>query len=219
MFAMELVGNREAKSPIVRIAEPADAAAIQAIYAPFCDTSTVSFDAVAPTVEQMAQRMARILPRYPWLVCEIGGEVAGYVYASQHRERAAYRWAVEVAVYIAPTHQRCGIGRALYTSLFGILRQQEYFKALAGITLPNEGSIGLHEAMGFRQIAAYPGIGHKLGHWLDVGWWQLALQPERADPPEPRAFEQVRHSSAVEAALAAGGALLSPAMDIGAARP
>jgi phosphinothricin acetyltransferase len=174
------------------------------VYAPYCTSSHISFEIVAPSAHQMRDRIERVTERFPWLVGEIDGRVIGYVYASQHRERAAYRWAVDVAVYIAASNQRGGFGRALYTSLFDILREQGYFQAYAGITLPNPGSQGLHEALGFRPIAVFPSVGYKLGRWLDVGWWHLQLRPEVDDPAEPRAFAEIRSEPAVTAALAAG---------------
>jgi L-amino acid N-acyltransferase YncA len=115
----------------IRLAHANDAIGIQAIYAPYCQSTTVSFEVVAPTVDQMRERIARISANYPWIVAETDSRLVGYVYATQFRERAAYRWAVEVAVYVAMTEQRRGLGRALYTTLFSILRQQGYFKAIA----------------------------------------------------------------------------------------
>jgi phosphinothricin acetyltransferase len=178
----------------LRFAQPEDASGILAIYAPYCDSSTVSFETVAPTPAQMSQRIERITTQYPWIVGEIDGEVAGYVYAGQHRERAAYRWMVDAAVYISPNHRRRNLGTALYTALFAILREQGYFKAFAGITLPNAASVRLHESVGFRPIAVYRGVGYKMGQWLDVGWWQLDLQPEVENPAEPRPFGQMQTS-------------------------
>src|SRR5438105_2804421 len=124
-----------------RIAQPNDAAGILAIYAPYCESSHVSFEIVAPTVAQMRQRIERITAAYPWIVAEVDGEVAGYAYASQFRERAAYRWAVEVAVYVGSAQRRKGLGRALYEALFAVLRTQGYVKAYASIALPNEASV------------------------------------------------------------------------------
>src|SRR3990172_4326282 len=112
----------------IRFAEPRDAAAIQAIYAPYCESTAISFETRPPSVEEMAARMAKISPQYPWLVCEIDGQVAGYVYAWQHRERAAYRWAVDVTVYVDAAHHRRGVGRARYASLIALLRQQGHPK-------------------------------------------------------------------------------------------
>lgn len=191
-------------SSIIRFTEPRDVAAIQAIYAPYCESTTISFEAAAPTMEQMADRIAKIFPQYPWLVCEVDCEIAGYVYASQHRERAAYRWTADATVYIAQRFHRRGIGRALYTSLLAMLREQGYFKAYAGITLPNSASVGIHEAAGFTPVAVYVGEGYKFGKWRDVGWWQLDLQPQISDPPEPKPITAIRDSPAIATAISAG---------------
>lgn len=181
----------EPRSVTIRLATMADAAAVQAIYAPFCEATAVSFEVVAPPVEEMAARIARISERLPWLVCDHGGTVAGYAYAAPHRERAAYRWSVDVTVYIANDYRRTGVGRGLYTSLFAILVAQGYYQAYAGVTLPNPGSVGLHEAIGFTLVGVYRNVGYKLGRWHDVAWWQRPLQPAVDDPPEPRGFSEI----------------------------
>jgi phosphinothricin acetyltransferase len=134
----------------------------------------------------MEQRIAATLPHFPWLVEEQQGQVVGYAYASRHHERAAYQWSVNVSVYIDEAHRRRGVGRALYTKLFDLLRQQGLCGAYAGITLPNAGSVGLHESLGFRPVGIYRAVGHKLGAWYDVGWWQLSLCERIPDPPPPR---------------------------------
>ena len=188
----------------IRMAHAGDAAGILGIYAPYCESTTVSFEIVAPTREQMSERIARISAAYPWLVAEVDDRIAGYVYATRFRERAAYQWTAEVAVYIAINRQRRGLGRALYTSLFSILRAQGYSKAIAGITVPNPASARLHESLGFKHTGIFPGVGFKDGQWLDVGWWQLELQPEMCDPSEPRPFSALRESAAVTAALYEG---------------
>ena len=139
----------------IRFAEPSDAAAIQSIYAPNVASTAISFELVTPSVDEIAERIARISQQYPWLVFEVDGVVAGYVYACQHRERAAYRWAVDVTVYIDAAFRRRGIG-GRYTSLIALLGQQGYTRAYAGITLPNAGSVGVHEAVGFERVAVYP---------------------------------------------------------------
>jgi phosphinothricin acetyltransferase len=113
-----------------------------------------------------------------------------------------------VAVYIAAEDRRKGLASALYPTLFSLLRQQGYYKAFAGITLPNDLSVGLHERLGFRPVGVFQGVGFKLGRWLDVGWWQLDLQPESMNPAEPRPFGEFRAHAAVTAALAAGEQLL-----------
>jgi phosphinothricin acetyltransferase len=148
------------------------------------------------------------MQRFPWLVCDRGGQVLGYVYGSTHRPRAAYRWSVEVTAYIRDGQRRNGIGRGLYTSLFRLLALQGFYNAYAGITLPNPASVGLHEALGFQAIGVYEAIGFKRGNWHDVGWWQLELQPRSASPAEPRDLHQVRAAKEWGAALAAGLPLL-----------
>lgn len=195
-------------SPTIRLATEADAQQVQAIYAPFCSHTPVSFELEAPTVEEMSRRIGKILEQYPWLVCENQGEILGYVYASRHRERPAYQWSVDVTAYISEQHRRKGIGRALYTSLFEVLRLQGLYHAYAGITLPNPGSVGLHEAIGFRPVGVYRAVGFKCGAWHDVGWWQLELRPLPSRPDAPREFQTVRESPKWEAALTAGLAQL-----------
>jgi L-amino acid N-acyltransferase YncA len=197
----------------IRFVGPADAAGIVAIYAPYCESTCVSFEIVAPSIEQMEQRIIHVTAGYPWLIGEIDGQIAGYVYATRHRERAAYRWSVDVAVYVATHCQRRGIGRILYQALFSILREQGYFKAFAGVSLPNAASIALHERMGFRRAAVFSGVGYKFGRWLDVGWWHLDLQPERPDPADPHLFSSIRNSSAVAAILAEAQGKLAAEME------
>lgn len=191
-------------NPILRLANEDDAGQIRAIYAPFCEATTITFEVAAPMLGEMRERIGRVSAQYPWLVCEAGGAIQGYAYACAHRERAAYRWAVDVAVYIAEGKRRSGVGRALYTSLFRILVLQGYYKAYAGITLPNPGSVGLHEAMGFTPVGIYRNVGHKLGAWRDVGWWGLSLQPERAEPAEPRSVRAIKPTDGWQESLHAG---------------
>jgi L-amino acid N-acyltransferase YncA len=170
---------------MIRPAEREDAPQIAAIYRPFCEESCVSFETQAPDAAEIASRIDKISRRYPWLVDEIDGTIAGYAYASPHRERAAYRWVVEVTIYMHERFRGQGRGRALYAELFERLRRQGIFKAYAGILVPNPASQAFHESMGFTLVGIYRRIGYKLGAWRDVGWWQLALRPEIDSPPEP----------------------------------
>jgi len=191
-------------NPILRLADERDAGQIRSIYAPFCEGTVVSFEIIAPTIAEMQERIRKVSVQHPWLVCEAGEKVIGYAYACAHRERAAYRWSVDVAVYIAEGKRRSGVGRALYTSLFKILVLQGYYKAYAGVTLPNPGSVGLHEAMGFTPVGIYRGVGYKSGAWRDVGWWEMSLQPECAEPDEPRGVRVIQQTNAWQKALRAG---------------
>ncbi|HUB05274.1 MAG TPA: arsinothricin resistance N-acetyltransferase ArsN1 family B [Solirubrobacteraceae bacterium] len=154
-----------------------DAGAIAAIYAPFVTDTAVSFEDVPPSADEMASRIERLTVTHPWLVAEDRGEILGYAYACPHRERAAYRWATEVTVYVDPRHHRRGAGRALYEALLAALADQGYRTALAVIGLPNDASVGLHEACGFQPVGVLRRIGFKFDRWWDVGWWQLELTP------------------------------------------
>jgi len=173
----------------IRVASASDAAAIASIYAPIVSETTISFEIEPPTPEGMAERIVRTVAMYPWLVADRDGRVVGYAYSSQHRERAAYRWSVDVSAYVSADFRRSGIGRALYKRLFSILRAQKFRSAFAGITLPNDASVGLHEAMGFTPLGIYKEVGFKLGQWRDVGWWQLALSGDAGQPDEPVPFQ------------------------------
>lgn len=154
-----------------------DAAACAAIYAPYVESTPISFEERAPDPLEMEARIGRYGATHPWLVAEDGGGAVGYAYACPHQERAAYRWAADVSVYVAANRRGEGIGRRLYEELFARLRAQNFQVACAGITLPNEASVGLHERLGFARIGVSPRIGWKTGRWHDVGWWQLELVP------------------------------------------
>jgi L-amino acid N-acyltransferase YncA len=175
------------ESTRIRIARPPDAPQIADIYRPIVADTAVSFEEDPPSVGEIERLMESTLDVYPWLVCERDGRLAGYAYATRLRSRPAYQWSVEVSAYTHPDALRSGVARALYTSLFEILKRQGLVSAYAGITLPNEGSVSLHEAFGFEPLGVYRNVGHKIGSWHDVGWWQLALQdpPEHPEPPTP----------------------------------
>jgi phosphinothricin acetyltransferase len=177
----------------IRLATLADAAAIAAIYGPFCESTAVSFEFAAPTALVMAERIANVLQQNPWLVAEADGQVVGYAYATRHRDRAAYMWSVDTAVYIAEASRGIGVGRALYETLFKVLVAQGYFQAYAGITLPNEASVRLHLGTGFVPVGTYRSVGYKLGRWHDVGWFARELQPLADEPPPPRSIGTVLH--------------------------
>jgi phosphinothricin acetyltransferase len=188
----------------IRVATAFDAEEALEIYAPFCIGTPVSFETEAPSLDDMRTRIATTLEFFPWLIAEDRGRVLGYAYASRHRERAGYRWAADVSVYVRDGARGQGIGRALYTSLFAILRLQGIYSILAGISLPNPASVALHEAMGLRPLGIYEAIGFKCGAWHDVGWWQFALRPHDAQPEEPVAFPLIRETVSCGQAIAQG---------------
>jgi phosphinothricin acetyltransferase len=189
---------------IIRLATPDDAPGVLAIYAPIVTGTATSFEEVAPTLDEMTKRIGDTLATYPWLICDRDGAVAGYAYATRFRARAGYRWSVETSVYIHSDHQRAGVGRALYRSLFAVLALQGYVNAYAGIAVPNYGSTGLHEAVGFEPIGVYWNVGYKLGKWRNVGWWSRELREPPAVPEEPIPLAAARALPGFDAALAAG---------------
>ena len=172
----------------VRMATPADAAGILSIYAPHVEKGFITFETDIPPIEEMASRVSKCLADRPWLVCLVSGTIAGYVYASAHRDRAAYQWSCESSVYTHPDYLGRGIASALYTALFGILKLQGFCNVYAGITLPNEESVRLHERFGFLHFATYENVGNKSGAWKDVGWWRLQLNDFNPEPAPPCPF-------------------------------
>jgi phosphinothricin acetyltransferase len=165
---------------MVRDATSDDAAAVQAVYAPYVTDTAISFELEIPTDAEMARRIEQA---WAWLVCERDGTVLGYAYAAPFHARAAYAWSAEVSIYIDRTQHRSGIGRELLTALLERLRELGIVNAIAGIALPNPASQGLFESFGFERAATYEAIGYKLDRWHDVGWWQLRLQEPTVPPP------------------------------------
>jgi phosphinothricin acetyltransferase len=171
---------------VIRHADPRrDGAGCAAIYGPYVRDTAVSFEEREPSAEELAERIELTSRTHPWLVADEEGEVAGFAYATSHRDRAAYHWAADVAVYVGEGHHRRGVGAALYGALLPLLVRQGLRIACAGITLPNPASVALHEGCGFELVGIYRRIGWKAGAWRDVGWWQVELVPPTDDRPPP----------------------------------
>jgi len=194
----------------IRLAGRGDANEIAAIYRPFVESTIISFETVAPEPDEMANRIAATLMRYPWLVCESDSEIAGYAYATKHRERKAYQWSVDTSACVHPRYWRRGIGAGLYRSLFAMLSSQGFVNAYAGIALPNPASVGLHESAGFRPVGIYRSVGYKLGAWHDVGWWERALQNHETTPREPLGLADLQGRDDWQALLTEGLASIRP---------
>ncbi|MGY1619751.1 GNAT family N-acetyltransferase [Geodermatophilus sp. SYSU D00691] len=170
----------------IRDASPDDGAACAAVYAPYVADTVITFEYEPPTATEMSARIARARQAHAWLVLEDGGRVAGFAYGVPWNERAAYRWACAVSVYLEPGRRRTGAGRALYEALFDRLVARGYRTAVAGVTLPNPASEGLHRALGFEPVGTYRAIGWKLSGWHDVTWLQKSLTDGEDPPAEPR---------------------------------
>ena len=181
-----------------------DGADFAEIYRPAVVGSPISFEIEPPDGAEMARRVAAVIARFPWLAFEENGVAMGYAYAGTHRARPAYQWSAEVSAYVHEDARRRGVARALYTSLFELLRLLGYCNAYAGITLPNPASVGFHEALGFRPVGVFHDVGYKLGGWHDVGWWERRVGERVERPDVPRAIGDVIRSQSLAAALEAG---------------
>ena len=181
----------------VRIAKETDAGRMLSIYAPVVLQTAVSFEYEVPSEESFVARINHCLQKFPWIVCEVDDRLAGYVYASTHREREAYQWTCECSVYLHEDFRGKGIGQSLYEILFEILAGQGFVNLYAGITLPNEASVKLHEKCGFEFFALYDNIGYKFNRWHKVGWWKRQLQKHTTDHPPPVMFSKLDHQKLI----------------------
>jgi phosphinothricin acetyltransferase len=166
----------------VRDANEHDAEACAAIYAPYVTDTTITFEYEPPSAAEMALRIAAAQRAHAWLVLEDDGRVVGYAYAGRYKERAAYRWSSEVSVYLETGRRRSGSGRMLYEALFERLAERGFRTLVAGMTLPNDPSEGLHRAMGFEPIGTFRRVGWKHGQWRDVAWAQRSLGADDGPP-------------------------------------
>ncbi len=172
-------------APIIRAATERDAEACAAIYAPYVTGTAITFETDPPSVAEMAGRIAAAVRSHAWLVLEDAGRVVGYAYGSSFKPRAAYRWSCEVSVYLEHGRRRTGGGRALYVELIDRLAARGFRTAVAGMTLPNDASAGLHRALGFESVGTYRRIGWKFDAWHDVEFVQRAISADQGPPHEP----------------------------------
>ena len=168
----------------IREARDSDFTDIAAITNHYITTSAIHF-AYEPMAAEALAETWRAHARHPWLVVEDGGAVAGYAKAGVWRERAAYQWTCEVGLYVAPELRGRGLGRALYAALLDACTARGFRSAIAGITLPNDASVALHERFGFVSVGVVREAGFKHGRWHDVAFFQkqLATSASPARPP------------------------------------
>jgi L-amino acid N-acyltransferase YncA len=173
----------------IRIAKEGDGARLSKIFAPYVNNTAITFQESAPDASYFSKKIVELLPEFPFLVLEEAGCVFAYAYASHHRALPAYRWCAEVSIYVDMDYRKKGGGSQLYTALLQILEKQGYVNVYAGITLPNEASVRIHEKFGFRPFAYFSKIGFKKGAWRDVGWWERRFDKNLQVPPaEPLSF-------------------------------
>lgn len=194
----------------IRPADAADAAAIAAIYAPIVSDTVISFELDPPASGEIAQRISAGCERFPWLVLTRDADTLGYAYAGAFRARPAYQWTAETTVYTHPDARRIGVGRALVTALLDCLRAQGFARAVAGVTLPNAGSVALHERAGFTPVGVFAKVGFKFGAWHDVGFWEQALGASGVAPATPRIWREMRERPEIGAILAGAARSVRP---------
>jgi phosphinothricin acetyltransferase len=150
-----------------------DAAQIAEIYNYYIKNTHQTFETEPLSAEEMRERISEIVADYPYVVAEEDGEIYGYAYAAQFKMRQAYEYSAEVSIYVKADAKQKGIGTRLYEKLFEELRQTDIHALIAGISLPNDGSVKFHEKLGFEKVARFREVGYKLGRWVDVGYWEL----------------------------------------------
>jgi len=160
---------------MLRQCTPADAARICDIYNHYVRETVITFEEAPVSETEMAQRIADITSRLPWLVWETEAGILGYAYARPWRPRAAYRHSIEGTIYLAPQATGQGLGRALYTELIRELKVRKFHCVIGGVALPNAASVALHQKLGFEKVAEFRQVGFKLGRWIDVAYWELLL--------------------------------------------
>lgn len=169
----------------IRMATADDLTAMLAIYAPFVQNTTISFEYEPPTLEEFATRFAEINRKFPWLAAEVDGVVCGYAYAKTVFSRSAYMWNAELSVYVADGFRRMKLGSRLVRAVIGLLARQGYYKAYAVVTALNLPSIRLMEQLGFEREGCFRNVGYKLDEWHDVLWLGKALRPLSAHLAKP----------------------------------
>lgn len=204
-----------AAEPAIRVATPADAEALLAIYAPYVQHTAITFETAVPAAADFKNRIAATLPRYPYLVAQAAGEIVGYAYTGAFVGRAAYDWAAETSIYLAAGRRGKGWGRKLYAALEAVSRAQGLVNLYACIGMPAEpqdpyltdASAAFHAHLGYRRVGTFRRCGYKFARWYDMIWMEKIIGAHRTPMPAPMPFDR----------LSAGtvAAALRPAMNPG----
>jgi phosphinothricin acetyltransferase len=170
---------------VIRPSRETDIPAIAAIYSHAVTHGTASFELEPPPEAEMARRRDDLLKGgYPYLVAERGKELLGYAYAGAYRARPAYRSTVEDSIYVAPSAQGQGVGRALLAALIEQCEALDFLLMVAVIgDEDSHGSIALHASLGFEPAGILKSIGYKHGRWLSTVLMQRPLGRGIAEPP------------------------------------
>lgn len=169
-------------SQTIRLAAASDLPRVVEITNHYIAETVIHFSTAPWTIEEARTEFDAGQRLLPFLVAEDAGRLVGFARASKWKSRCAYEWAVETGIYLDPAVCSRGIGRRLYVALFDILMRQGYRTIIAGIALPNEASVRLHESMGMKRTALFPKVGYKMGRWIDVAYWTLEFG-DGSSPP------------------------------------
>ena len=160
---------------MIREVNKSDAAGICEIYNYYIKNSVITFEEDDVDEKEVIRRIEEVTLKYPWFVCDEKGIVTGYAYAAKWKERSAYRYSAETTVYVHKDHYGKGIGSKLMLNLIDDVEKKNIHYLVAGIVLPNQASIALHEKMGFKKCGLLKEVGFKFGKWIDVGYWEKIL--------------------------------------------
>lgn len=174
----------------IRPVNSSDLERILEIYRYYILNTTITFEERVPSVEEFRKRVESIASQYPYIVAEFEDEIAGFAYATKFRNRSAYRWVVEVALYVDIRYQEKGVGKNLLGELLDILLKLGYYDAYAVITLPNDRSVALFESSGFTKNTILKKAGYKNGTWCDAGIWEKNFRKRDTIPAEPVSFRE-----------------------------
>lgn len=159
---------------VVRHAGEADLPAITAIYNHYIENTAITFE-LEPHDRRGWLAGFDAKGRHRLFIVTRGDDILGYAYSGPFRERAAYGRSVETSVYLKDGAGGRGLGTALYRAVFEALADEDAHRAFAGITLPNEVSVALHEKFGFTRIGVFSDAGWKFERYHDVLWMEKAL--------------------------------------------
>ncbi len=179
------------KKVSVRFVQNNDAKGLIEIYAPYVTETPITCECEVPSVQEFQDRIQKISKTFPYVVCEIDGELVGYSYASLHKERAAYRWDSDATVYVSSNYHRNKIGTALYNCMLELNKLQGFYNIYAVVTTANEGSIKFHEAFGFVPMGTYTNTAFKLGKWHNITVMEKKLKEYDLEPKETLSIKDI----------------------------
>jgi len=182
----------------IRKASVIDAAAILAIYAPYVEETAITFEYTVPTLSEFKERIRNVLKKYPYIVAEKDGTIAGYAYVSPFHERAAYSWAVETSIYIDKNLRKTGLGKRLYNALEDILKKQGILNLNACIAYPEKedryltkNSVEFHEHLGYSMVGEFHKCGYKFNRWYNMVWMEKIIGDHLSEQPPVKSFDEV----------------------------